>query len=355
MRAKDIKNILAECYKERFPKPIILGEPGSGKSSIINQLFTEELKVPVYTFQAMLYDPVEIKGLPICRTEIIKTPDGNKEVKKAQFLRFEDMPTGEDGVLFIDDLPHAPTQTQNAFMRLILEGVAGSWKLGNIFPIAAGNRSIDHAGAKDLQTAMANRFLQITLDINYEDWRSWAVKKGITPEVIAYLGTPYGQGWLSHFKATDQINPTPRSWEFVSALFSRISGEKFDEKKISGANREAIEGCIGAEATAKFLGWVKVFNKLPDLNEIVKGKNIYPNEIDIMYATVSGLINIAKSFEKRLGIFQRLVDYAVKMPDDFIEMGVWLSKDLYQLDDKTFEDPKLNLEAWNEKFASIML
>jgi len=343
MRAKDIKNLLAECYKARFPKPILLGEPGSGKSSIIQQLFGEELKVPVYTFQAMLYDPVEIKGLPVYHNDA------------AKFIKFEDMPTGESGVLFIDDLPHAPNQTQNAFMRLILEGVAGSWKLGNIFPIAAGNRSVDRAGAKDLQTAMANRFLQITLDINYEDWRSWAVKKGITPEVIAYLGTPYGAGWLSHFKATDQINPTPRSWEFVSALFSRITGEKFDDKKISGANREAIEGCIGQEATAKFLGWVKVFNKLPDLNEIVKGKNIYPNEIDIMYATISGLINIAKSFDKRLGIYQRLVDYAVKMPDEFIEMGVWLSKDLYQLDDKAFEDPKLNLEAWNEKFQSIML
>lgn len=343
MRPKDVKTLLAECYKERFPKVILLGEPGSGKSSIVHQLFKEELKVPVYTFQAMLYDPVEIKGLPVYHED------------KAKFIRFEDMPTGEEGVLFIDDLPHAPTQTQNAFMRLILEGVAGSWKLGNIFPIAAGNRAQDRAGAKDLQTAMANRFMQITLDINYEDWRAWAIKRGITPEVIAYLGTGYGQGWLSHFEAAEQINPTPRSWEFVSSIFARISGDKFDEKKISGANREAINGCIGPVAAAKFLGWVKVFAKLPDLNEIIKGKNIYPEDIDIMYATVSGLMSIAKAFEKRLPIYQRLVDYAVAMPDKFIEMGVWLSKDLYQMDEKTFEDPKLNLEAWNEKFQSVML
>jgi len=88
MRAKDIKNLLAECYKARFPKPILLGEPGSGKSSIIQQLFGEELKVPVYTFQAMLYDPVEIKGLPVYHNDA------------AKFIKFEDMPTGESGVLF---------------------------------------------------------------------------------------------------------------------------------------------------------------------------------------------------------------------------------------------------------------
>ncbi len=342
MRPKEVKTMLAECYQERFPKILLLGQPGSGKSSIVNETF-KELSVPVYTFQAMLYDPVEIKGLPIYSND------------SAKFIRFEDMPTGDDGVLFIDDLPHAPTQTQNAFMRLILEGVAGSWKLGNIFPIAAGNRSIDRAGARDLQTAMANRFMQITLEINYEDWRSWAVKKGIAPEIITYLGTAYGQEWLSNFSASDQINPTPRSWEFVSSIFSRIIGDKFNESKISRSSREAIEGCIGPVATPKFLGWLKLYNKMPDLNEIVKGKDIYPEESDVMYAVISGLVNIARSFEKRVGIYQRLIDYAVKMPDSLVEMGMWLSRDLYQMDEKTFESPELNLTAWNKRFQEITL
>ena len=135
------------------------------------------MKVPVYVYQAMLYDMTEVKGLPVY------TPDG-----KAKFLPFEDMKSGEEGVLFIDDLPHAPSQTQNAFMRLILEGVAGAWDLGNLYPIGAGNRTKDRAGAKDLQTAMATRFNQLELVSSYDDWRAWAVTH-THPAVIAFLGS----------------------------------------------------------------------------------------------------------------------------------------------------------------------
>ncbi len=347
MRSKEIKQTLRECYEARAPKPFILGQPGCGKTQTVYQTFPD---VPVYVFQAMLYDPVEIKGLPV----YVKGPDNNG---KAKFVQFEDIPTGEEGVFFIDDLPHAPAQTQNAFMRLALEGRAGATDIGNLFVICAGNRSIDRAGAKDLQTALANRFMFLNFTIDYEDWRAWAIQNDIAPEIIAYLGTPYGKDWLGdNFVAAEQINPTPRSWEFASDIFKRIVGEKYDEKRIGSRHREAITGCIGVPATAKFLGWLKVYSKLPDLNKIVKGENIYPEDMDIMYAVASGLTAIAKAYEgKRVGIYQRLIDYIVDIPDNFMEIGAWLSKDLCQLDAKTLESNELKLDAWSEKYGEVMI
>ncbi len=340
MKPHEIMELLESCYKQRKPKPIIMGSPGCGKTSIVYQLFKDRLKVPVYVFQAMLYDPVEIKGLPV----MVKAANGEPGV--AKFLKFEDMPTGDEGVLFVDDLPHAPTQTQNAFMRLILEGIAGSWQLGNLFPIAAGNRAIDRAGAKDLQTAIANRFVRVDFDIDYNDWREWAVKKQITPEIIAYLGTAYGRDWLDKFDAGRQINPTPRSWEFASDLW------KSCPKHII---REALYGCIGEEATSKFMGWLKIYDKLPDLKAIISGKNIFSEELDVMYAAISGLVNIASSFEgkQRKPVYQRLIDYSCAMPDKFKELGAWLSKDLYKFDSATFAQCKL--DNWRDQYVEVIL
>jgi hypothetical protein len=336
VKPREIKELVKTCYATGKPKLFIVGSPGCGKSSLLYQTF-QEIGDPLAVLQAMLYDPVEIKGLPVYK-------EG-----KARFVPFEDMFPEMDkkGALFIDDIVHAPLQTQNSFMRLILEGKCGSLDLGQVYPIAAGNRSTDHAGAKDMQTALANRFVRVEFTIDYDDWRIWAVPKKIVPEIIAYLGTPYGKDWLDKFDATKQINPTPRSWEFASDLW------KSCPKSIL---REALYGAIGEEATAKFLGWLKVYDKLPDLKAIIGGKNIFPEELDVMYAVISGLVSIATSFEgtkQRKPVFQRLIDYTVAMPGNFQELGAWLSKDLYKLDSQTFT--ACNLDGWRDQYAELIL
>ncbi len=359
MRPSEVTELMARCYSQRTPKLFLVGPPGCGKTSVVKQLPEVMSKeFPVYTFQATLYDPVELKGLPVMAEE--KGKDG-KIKQVAKFLSFEDMPTAEEGILLIDDLPHAPNSTQNAFMRVVLEGVAGSWNIGGLFPIATGNRSTDKAGAKDMQTAMANRFVRVEMEMMYEDWRPWAIGHDLAPEVIAYLGTPYGSEWIASdkFDPNRQVNPTPRSWEFASDLIKVLGPKsKSDYTTISKAEhkgllREALNGTVGNEATSRFLGWLKVYSKLPDLQEIVAGKKIYPDDLDIFYATVSGLINVAKPFEKRAKVFQVLLDWAIGVPEKFTEMGVMISKDLYMLDKPTFQS--LNLDKWQAKYEKVVL
>jgi len=336
LKAKELIQVLAAFYKQRAPKPIILGSPGCGKTSITYGLADELLKVPRFTFQATLYDPTEIKGLPIF--------DHQKNV--ARFLPFDDMPSMKEGILVIDDLPHAPTQTQNAFMRLILEGVAGAWNLGGLFPIATGNRAMDRAGAKDLQTAMANRFCFLHMSIDYDDWREWAITHGIVPQIIAYLGTPIGKEWMDKFDSGNQQNPTPRSWEAASYVMKALHS--------GSLMKTAMFGCIGEEATLKFTGWMKYYEKMPDLQKIIAGKDIFPEELDVMYATVSGLVAMVKDFPKKNVIVQRLIDYSVNMPDKYVELGALLSKDLLLL---AGQDAFMNanLEKWADRYPDLIV
>jgi len=319
----------------RMPRLLVLGEPGIGKTSIVYQV-ADELKVPRFTFQATLYDPTEIKGLPVF----------DHEKNQARFLPFEDMPSMPDGFLVIDDLPHAPTSTQNAFMRLILEGCAGAWNLGGLYPVATGNRASDRAGAKDLQTAMGNRFQQTTLCISHPDWRKWAVKHDLYPSIIAWLSSPTGQEWLCKFDAGSPINATPRSWEMAS-------NSSYALKNHATILRTAIMGEVGEEAATKYFGWIKYFERMPDLQKIIKGQNIFPDELDVMYATISGLIALVKDFQKKTGIVQRLIDYAVAMPQHYVELGALLSKDLLNI---AGQDAFMNanLEKWADRYPDLI-
>jgi len=336
----ELLTTLTNLYHYGNPKPFIKGTPGLGKTSVCYQL-AEKLDIPRFTFQATLYDPTEIKGLPIY----------DHESNTARFLPFEDMPSMEEGLLIIDDLPHAPTQTQNAFMRLILEGQAGAWNIGGLFPIATGNRALDRAGAKDLQTAIADRFVHLNLVSNYTSWRKWAINSEIHPSVVAYLGTPMGTEWLNHFDPSQQISATPRSWEMVSHILKAF--EKAEDKN-QGLIRTSMMGCVGEEATLKFTAWLKYYDKMPDLQKIVAGKNLYPDDLDVMYATVSGLVSISKSFPKKDAIVQRLIDYTVEMPDKFVELGALLSKDLLLVAGQdSFTDA--NLEKWVERYPDLIV
>ena len=90
--------------------------------------------------------------------------------------------------------------------------------------------------------------------------------------------------------------------------------------------------------------------------EIVNGKNIYPDEMDVMYATISSLVSISKEFlkQKKTGIVQRLIDYTVKMPTNYVELGALLSKDLLLV---AGQDAFMNanLDKWADRYPDIIV
>jgi hypothetical protein len=172
----------------------------------------------------------------------------------------------------------------------------------------------------------------------------------IHPSIVAWLGTGYGKEWLDKFDAANQINATPRSWEAASNVMHCL------EKVSTSLMKTGLFGCIGNEATLKFVAWMKYYEKMPDLQKILSGKDIYPDELDVMYATVSGLVSLVKEFAntKKAGVVQRLVDYAVNLPDKYTELGALLSKDLLLV---AGEDAFMNanLESWGKRYPHLIV
>ena len=114
------------------------------------------------------------------------------------------------------------------------------WKI-----IAAGNRAEDAAVVFRMPSALANRFVHIDFEVDFEDWVTWALKAEIHPLVQAFLRLR--REILLDLRSMDRGFPTPRSWEMAS-----------DAVKVFGDAKEALDvliGIVGEGAAMEFVGF----------------------------------------------------------------------------------------------------
>ena len=187
-------------------------------------------------------------------------------------------PTKENGVIFLDEINLGSPAMQAAAYQLVLDRKVGTHKLpSGFFIIAAGNRSSDKAAVRDLAAPLANRFVHVAIDVDYDEWRSWAlgtsslsseeaVQKGMALEearslIVAFLDQESGK----HLAGTPVSGPfpSPRSWEYVSRIMTMDL--PIDVMK------ELIVGSIGGIG-AEFLEFCNVRLSLPDIKGIISGK-----------------------------------------------------------------------------------
>src|SRR5205823_4197173 len=146
---------------------------------------------------------------------------------------FLPQPGQKPGLLFFDELNAAPPLVQASLYQLILDRRIGEYVLPPGWRIiAAGNRAEDASVTFRMPAALANRFVHIEYEIDFEDWRTWAVGAGIHPLVIGFISTR--RELLFNMKTPERGFPTPRSWEILS-----------DTLKAFGTARDAQDIFLG--------------------------------------------------------------------------------------------------------------
>jgi hypothetical protein len=173
--------------------------------------------------------------------------------------------------------------------------------------VAASNRSEDRAGTHRLISPLLNRFVHLDLEVSNEDWQTWAVTNKVAPEVRAFL--QYRPGLLSQFDpaANPRAFPTPRSWQFVSDVLSRTDDHLL---------HPVIAGCVGDGPAAEFVGFLKLYRELPDLDQVLARPDTapVPREPAVLYALTGALVERCRQAKAPLPSF---VTYALRLPDEF--------------------------------------
>lgn len=320
-----------------LPSVMLWGPPGVGKSQAIRQLAKEieretGKKAYVTDVRLLLFNPIDLRGIP--------TANADKTLAIWLKPQIFQMDPGEDvvNILFLDEISAAPQSVQAAAYQITLDRVVGEHKLpDNCIVIAAGNRTTDKSVAFKMPKALANRLLHIEVEGSFKAWKQWAIFSGIHPKVLGFL--TFRQNYLMKFDATKEelAFATPRSWEMVSNILNFVSDDV--DKMLP-----LISGVVGSGIAIEFRTWARVYDDLPDVQDIFDGKNPkLPTGTDAMYALASAMTAYARDHKNEMSRIANSIAYADRMPPDFSAM---LMKD-YMYIEKNFREKLLQIPAFS--------
>lgn len=323
-------------------QPVMLhGSPGVGKSDVVRQI-AKQRGIDLIDLRLSQLDPVDLRGVP--------SVDTKKHITTWNTPSF--LPTDSNGILFLDEINSAAQATQAAAYQLVLDRKLGDYVLPPGWAIiAAGNRSTDRAIVNQMSTALKNRFTHLNYEVNNDDWCDWALRSNIAVEVLGFIR--FRPMLLNEFEQRNeskeerervqrlkdaQAFATPRSWEFLSKVVQ--------QKPASDIEYELYSGIVGEGAAAEFMGYLKYYRDLPNLDALLMnpGAAKVPNEPATLYALATGLATKATQDN-----MERVVKYALRLPAEF---QVLLMKDAIARDNDLTQTKAFN--DWAIRNAEVL-
>jgi len=241
---------------------MIWGPPGIGKSSIVGTV-SNRLNLQLVDLRLSQLAPTDLRGLPVPR-------DGVSTWYPPEFL-----PRSGRGILFLDEINLAPPAMQGVAQQLILDRRVGSYRLPDEwFVWAAGNRKEDRASVFEMPAPLANRFLHVSVEADFDSFREYALRTEIEEQILAFVA--FRPQLLHRTSPNEPAWPSPRSWMMASELH---------------ANGLSVAPAVGSDTAAEFSAFVRLYETMPNLDEIMDGTQApdFPDEASSRYAATIGL------------------------------------------------------------------
>ena len=330
MRASELISSVSSLVERKVPT-FLWGAPGVGKSSIVKQIAAVK-DIGFIDLRLALMDPTDLKGVPFY----------DKDSHTALWAPPAFLPKEGEGILFLDELNSAPPSVQASAYQLILDRKVGEYELPEGWAIvAAGNREGDRGVTYRMPAPLANRFVHFEMEVNVDEWRTWAYKSSLDERIISYIAYKSEHLFTFDAKSDSKSFATPRSWEYVDNILK----SQLDSSLLL----QVIGGAVGKDVAVGFLGYVKVMNKLPDIESILETSNgEYSDEMDVLYALSIGLVSavLKDNSEERVN---NLLRYTLGLKSEF---AVMIVQDL-QRNGLKMEHSEA-FKPWVEKFAYLL-
>ncbi len=262
---------------------MLWGPPGIGKSSIVSSV-ADNHSLQLVDLRLSQLAPTDLRGLPVAENGV------------SRWFPPEFLPTGGRGILFLDEINMAPPAMQGIAQQLILDRQVGNYRVPDGWFIwAAGNRKSDRAAVFEMPSALANRFIHLDLAPDFDSFKAWGLRTGLSEQVLAFLA--FRPTLLHQIDPQRPAWPSPRSW----AMADRLRRASL-----------SVEPAIGLGATGEFDAFCMVYDKLPELAPILAGKSTaaFPAEASARYATVLGLAVRSEGAEQGVHALAWLVKQA---------------------------------------------
>lgn len=287
-----IKNICRSIlsHPESKEKSIIIwGPPGIGKTDLLTQL-ANELNARYKVFLTATMDPTDVVGVPFPIngvTHFMPPYDFNELTVAAEnqgplVACFDDIPAGNESVF-------------NSLLRVFQNReVAGKKIRDNVFLCGTGNRAEDRANARDLGTALNNRFVHFDMTVNNDEWREWALDHGVPKEIVGFIGAHPDKLHDFRPEESDRAFPTPRSVVTAGVMQKALGLE-------NSSLFTALTGACGEAWAVQYQAYLKNTELSVPAEEIIRNpsKCKVPEDVDVIHATIASLTYYMKELSNK--------------------------------------------------------
>lgn len=311
--AKEQLKFTAQCYLDkddygqyRIPvqeqRPLFLaGPPGIGKTAIAAQA-AEELHLGFVSYSMTHHTRQSALGLPFIseksfQGKTVKVSEYTmSEIVASVYAVMED--TGiREGILFLDELNCVSETLAPSMLRFLQFKEFGQFRIPDGWVIVtAGNPPEYNAEARHLDMVTWDRVKKITVEPDYEAWRSYAVRQGVHPLITSYLDTRTRDFYSVETTVDGTEFVTARGWMDLSVMLKLYEQHNFP------VDERLIGQYVQNERIAKdFAAYCDLFYQY---------RSVYPLEDILSGNCEEDIVVRAKnaSLDERLVLLQLLLD-----------------------------------------------
>lgn len=331
------KQMLNDCYETKIPL-MVYGGFGIGKSMIPRQVFEgiaeskkKKFVLWEHTTDAEKNEMIENAGdyFVFCDQRIgqmdstdlrgipnMMDTDKLKTIPYAWVIYFTQPEA--DGVVFFDEINLAPPTVAGSAYQIINDRCISDRKLAdNVFCMGAGNRAQDKAHIFDMPMPLHDRFAEVEIGVNMDDWTAWASGK-VNPHLISFIQWKPNRLYHADVKKGDKPS-TPRSIERASKLLG-------DKDITDNHSFELVAISCGEAFAAEFQAYAKYYSQLNWATIYKNPDSVKKFEMDKLWAVAGGMTDqFLKGVDDK--IFSAMMDVTLAMRPDFALVGLKMMKD----------------------------
>lgn len=238
---------------------LIEGVHGIGKSQIVRQ-FAKENDFHIEELFLSNQEVGDLIGIPFLERDTTKwsTPIWLKRMWEAH-------KKGKHCVLFLDELNRAPIDVRQSALQLVLERKIHEHELpflhGKRTMVVAAINPADEYQVDELDSALLDRFLYVSVDVDENSWLKWARENNINTVITDFISVNPDR--LHCTPADGSTGTTPRSWAKISEFIEHLKDYSDD------IIFQVFKGRLGAEIGAQFFSFFKSYVDIIAADEIV--------------------------------------------------------------------------------------
>lgn len=193
-----------------------------------------------------------------------------KNVTLHDFAEWFPIDSDSLGYLFLDELPRASRDLQNAVMELALDyryhfkELPIGWRV-----IAASNDNMDVYAGAIIDPALYDRFLKIKFKPTIPEWLEYANEYKVHRAIITYI-TKFDADLMPENIEPGVITPSPRSWVALSNCIKYMAENNDDPTRDLDYLTLLAKGYLGDTISTNFVEYVRKSYKVYNGKDIIE-------------------------------------------------------------------------------------